>query len=189
MAVMTSPAANPASAAGLLALDGADDHARPRFGRIVRRGHADPRLVDVAGGQQPGGDDRGDLVDGDGKTDALGAGADRHVDADHVAVDVQQRPARIARVDAGVGLDQIVVELGVAHLDRPVQGADDAAGDRVLVAVGVAHRNHRLARHQVGERADGNHRQRALRVDLDDGQVGFRVAGDQLGDVPLAVGQ
>ncbi len=26
-------------------------------------------------------------------------------------------------------------------------------------------------------------------VDLDDGQVGFRVAGDQLGDVPLAVGQ
>ena len=28
-----------------------------------------------------------------------------------------------------------------------------------------------------------------LRLDLDDGQVGFHVAGDQLGDVPLTVGQ
>ena len=132
---------------------------------------------------------RDDLVDGDGEADALRAGADGHVDADHLAVDVQQRPARVAGIDAGVGLDQVVVELGVAHLDRAVQRADDAAGDRVLVAVGVADRDDRLARHQVGGGAERHHRQRRAGVDLDDGQIGFHVAGHQLGDVPLAVGQ
>ena len=48
----------------------------------------------------------------------LGAGSHRHVDADHLAVDVQQRSAGIAGIDAGVGLDQIVVTLRIAHLHR-----------------------------------------------------------------------
>ena len=89
-----------------------------------------------------------------------GAGANGHVDADHVAVDVQQRAARVAGVDAGVGLDQVVVVLGVAHLHGAVQRADDAARDRMFVAVGVAHRDHRLAGHQIGRRADRSDRQR-----------------------------
>ena len=70
-----------------------------------------------------------------------------------------------------------------------MQGADDPARDRVLVAVGIADRDDRFARHQIGRRAQRYHRQRTLRVDLDDRQVGFQVAGQQLGDVPAAVGQ
>ena len=47
-------------------------------------------------------------VDRDREADALVAargGLDLLVDADHLAVGVEQRPARVARVDRGVGLD------------------------------------------------------------------------------------
>ena len=70
-----------------------------------------------------------------------------------------------------------------------MQGADDAAGDRVLVAVGVADRDHRLARHQVGRGADVDHRQLASGVDLDDGQVGLGVERSSLATSVLLVGQ
>src|SRR3989442_9377213 len=35
-----------------------------------------------------------------------GLARDRRVDADHLAADVDERPARVARVDGGVGLDR-----------------------------------------------------------------------------------
>ena len=70
-----------------------------------------------------------------------------------------------------------------------MQGADDPARNRVLVAVGIADRNDRFARHEIGGRAQRHHRQRTLRVDLDHRQVGFQVAGQQLGDMPAAVRQ
>ena len=47
------------------------------------------------------------LVDGNGEPDVLGVAADGGVDADELAQHVEQRPPRIARVDAGVGLDQV----------------------------------------------------------------------------------
>ena len=93
----------------------------------------------------------------------------------------KQRPARIAGVDAGVGLDQVVVRLRVADLHVAAQGADDAARDGLLVAERVAQGDDRFAVHQVGRRADANHGQRLVGRDLDDGQVGGWVVGDQLG--------
>ena len=64
--------------------------------------------VAAADADHVGGDaDHG--VHRDGEADPLGAGADGDVDADQLAVDVHQRAARIAGVDAGVGLDQRLV--------------------------------------------------------------------------------
>ena len=47
------------------------------------------------------------LIDRNGKADSLSTDANGNVDADHVTVDIQQRTARVARIDAGVGLDQV----------------------------------------------------------------------------------
>ena len=68
-------------------------------------------------------------------------------------------------------------------------GADDADGDGVLVAVGVADGDDRLADHQVVGGAQRHDGQRLGGVDLDEGQVGLGVAGDDAGRVHGAVGQ
>src|SRR5256714_13751250 len=52
----------------------------------------------------------GDLVDRDGEADADAAvnrALDRIVDADDLALRVDERPARIPWIDRGVGLDQV----------------------------------------------------------------------------------
>src|SRR5262249_3434748 len=78
------------------------------FHQVVVVHQAVPEVAALAHAQHVGGRaDHG--VHGNGEADALGAGADGHVDADHFAVNVQQRAARIAGVDAGVGLDQLLV--------------------------------------------------------------------------------
>ncbi len=130
-------------------------------------------------------------IHGHREADPLGPRPHRHVDADHLAVDVQQRAAGVARVDAGVGLDQVFIGLGVADLDRPVQGADDPLRDRVVIAEGVADGDHRFGGHQVAGGANGDDGEplAGLQVDLDDGQVGIGVAGDELGGAVAAVAQ
>ena len=81
-------------------------------------------------GQPPGaqhlGGDPLDLVDRQGEADPLRPGPDGHVDPDQLAVDVDQRAARVARVDAGVGLDQVAIDLVVGERHVAMQGADDA---------------------------------------------------------------
>jgi len=61
------------------------------------------------------------LVDRDREADSLGAGPHGDVDADHLAVDVEEWPAGIARIDARVGLDEILVLLRAGHLDVAVK--------------------------------------------------------------------
>ncbi len=70
-----------------------------------------------------------------------------------------------------------------------MQGADDAARDRMFVAVGVPYGDHRFAGHQVRGRAERNGRQRLPHVDLDNGQVRLRIVGHERANGPLAVGQ
>ncbi len=186
-AVITSPGWSPASAAGLL--DSTSPTTMPRCRPAASFGDAMP--IHVLSALQAA-----NSLTATAATLLMGmanpmpcAGADSHVDADHVAVDVQKRSARIAGIDAGVGLDKVVVELGVAHLDRAMQRADNAAGHRMFIAVGVADRDDGFARHQIGRGANGNHGQRIPRFDFDDGQIGIQIAGDQLGHVAAAVGQ
>ena len=76
--------------------------------------------VDLLRTDQPGRDLQ-DLVHGNREADALGADAHGHVDTDHFAVDVQQRPAGVPWIDAGVRLDQVVVLLRGADLHFAVQ--------------------------------------------------------------------
>src|SRR5205085_4103098 len=73
-------------------------------------------------GLQPVGDGPG-LVDGNGEADVLGpVGGDGGVDADDLTGRVDQRPAGVAGVDGGVGLDH-----AGEVVDRAVEGGDDAA--------------------------------------------------------------
>ena len=80
----------------------------------------------MPGGRQPAraqhlGRDSLDLVDRQGKPDPLRTGPHRHVDADQLAVDVDQRSPRVPGIDAGVGLDQVAVDLFVGERHVPMQ--------------------------------------------------------------------
>ena len=89
-----------------------------------------------------------DRRDRDGEADpVVGArvGLDLLVDADHAGAGVEQRPAGVAGVDRGVGLDRALdLELG-QRFDRAVGGRDDPDRERLLLAEGAADRRHRLA--------------------------------------------
>ena len=65
-------------------------------------------------------------VDGDGEADPLRRLDDRRVDADDPAPAVEQRPAAVARVERGVGLDDVVDEVAGDAPQGAAQGADDA---------------------------------------------------------------
>src|SRR5690606_14977566 len=82
-----------------------------------------------------------DGVDRDGKTDAgVGAGGavNGGVDPDEPAGAVEERPAAVARIDGRVGLDDALDgPLGDA-LDLAPQAADDAGGESLIQAKGIA---------------------------------------------------
>lgn len=65
------------------------------------------------------------LVDGDGKPDALGVGADGRVHADHLPELVHEGAAAVARVDGGVRLDEVHLAVGQEPhlLARPLHAA------------------------------------------------------------------
>ena len=75
------------------------------------------------------------MLEGMAKPYALARGDDGRVDADHLAVEVDERTAGVAGVDGGVCLDEVVVGSGP---DDPALGRDDARRDRVGQAEGVA---------------------------------------------------
>src|SRR6478609_11223949 len=112
---------------------------------LHRHRRADHRVDGLARLDQLLGDVLG-LVDRDGEAEAdrtgLGladaaaaGGLDGGVDADDRTTRVQERPARVARVDRGVGLQgahvRVLVAGAVTGGHRAVLRADDAGGDRV----------------------------------------------------------
>ena len=103
------------------------------------------------------------------------------VDADHVAAGVEQRPARVALVQRGVGLDHVVDRVAVRRADHALQRADDPGRDGAVVAERIADRDDRVA-HVDGVRvAERERRQRPrVRVDLQHSDVGGRVGADEL---------
>ena len=122
-----------------------------------------------------------DQVGGDGEADALkpaGATEDRGVNADEAALDVDQGPAGIARVNCGVGLHEVLVfeaEAGAA-----AQCADDAGGDRLADAEGIADRQHAIAHLDAVAVRDGGGGQVAG-LHLEHGDVRLRIAADDAG--------
>jgi hypothetical protein len=105
------------------------------------------------------------------------------VDADQLAVEVDQRAAGIARVDAGIGLDEVLVA-GTRQVVAADRG-DDARGHRLAHAERIADRDHEVADLQqvaVRQRDRGE----VLRRDAHQGDVGVRVRAEELGLAPCA---
>ena len=63
-----------------------------------------------------------------------------------LAAEVEQRPAGIAAIDGGVGLDVVVVR---ARIDVAVARRDDAGGDRAAEAERIADGDHPFAEPQL----------------------------------------
>ncbi len=100
------------------------------FGHLADR-HGDPAAHDLARRLQLIGDAHR-LVDRNRERNAhetAGAAVDLRVDADHLALHVDERPAGVARVDRHVGLDERQIVARVAPLR-----ADDAGRHRVVEA-------------------------------------------------------
>ncbi len=135
-------------------------------------------------------DDGFDGVDRDREADAgcrggdcgLG-GVELRADPDHLAAGVDQRPAGVAVVDRGVGLDRVRVGGAAAELvDAVLEGADDSDAGGAAERRGVADRDDGVADlHLVGV-AEREGAQRArVRGDLEDGHVGGGVLADDGG--------
>jgi hypothetical protein len=137
------------------------------------------------------GDYGADHFRGHGEADADRAAAariDRRVDADEAAVEGDQRTAGVARIDRRVGLNE-EVEVADAGLGAR-QGRNDAAGDRLADAEGVADGKHQVAHLGLVGVLEFESRQVLLAgVDAQHREVGALVAQHQLGRELAAVGQ
>ena len=89
------------------------------------------------------------------------AGRNLRVDADHLAARVEQRPAGVAVVQRGVGLDRVLDREVVRRGERPVDRADDPGGHRARVAEGIADRDDGVADLRVVRVAPDERRERA----------------------------
>ncbi len=133
-------------------------------------------------------DRRGNLCrDGEADPDAAARGRkDRIVDADHIAGHVEQRAARIATVDGGVGLDVAVV--GAPHAGVAEHRRDDPARNRAAQSEGVADRDHPVARARLSGIAEPHEGEGLASADLEHREIGFDIIADQFGSVFGAVG-
>ncbi len=132
-------------------------------------------------------------VDGDGEADAHGGprgSGDGGVHAHQAAGAVEERAAGIAGVHCGVCLDGVQDPRVVARVDPPAQGGDDALGQRVVQAEGVADGHDGLAHLQVVAAADGDgpHGFQG-REDLEHGDVEGEAGADDPALVGLPVRQ
>ncbi|MCE3249353.1 MAG: hypothetical protein K0R41_3178 [Geminicoccaceae bacterium] len=90
---------------------------------------------------------------------------------------VEGRAARVAAVDRGVDLQEVVVAAGADH--APV-GRDDAGGHGAAQAERIADRDHRIADPHLGRIGEFHIGQRLVGVDLQHGEVGVRIRADDL---------
>ena len=185
---MTSPARTPAADAGLPSSSWTTSRPRRRPSRSARSRPQRPRPADDpeerpadAAVVHQGADDRpGRGVDRHGQAEA--DPGDGRVDPDDPAAPVGERPARVAGVERGVGLDDVLDEPArppVAGGERSPEGADDAGGHAAGEPERVADRDDELADAEpvgVAERRGG----KAAAGRPDDREVGERVAPDDV---------
>ena len=142
--------------------------------------HPEPTTHDLALGAQLL-DDRLGEIRGNREADshvATGFAEDRAVDADHLAVDVQQRAARIAGIDRGIRLNEVIVR---ALADHAALGADDACRHGLLETEGIADRHHPIADTQVPRIPELQGRNLSLRLYLHQRDIGLRIGAENLG--------
>ena len=123
------PRLDPAACGRRAGLDAGDDSAAVADLLDGRKGHAEQGVLGHLAGAQLV-DHRLRRIDGDGEADVLGLPGDRGVDADDVALEVEQRAAGVARVDRGVGLQEVGEVLAVGLGEAAVLGRHDAGRHR-----------------------------------------------------------
>ena len=117
-----------------------------------------------------------DHIGGNSEADAdiaTGRGQNSGIDPNQLTTQVDQRAAGIAGVDGGVGLDEIFIPLNT-EATAP-QGADDARGNGLPQAKGVANRHHKITYPQLVGVGDRERRQ-LLRRNLDQRHIGLRIS-------------
>jgi len=135
-------------------------------------------------------DGRFDDLRGNGEAhtgERSGAGDEERVDTNQLAVRVDERTARVAGIDGGVGLNELaglaaITGVGIGAVER----ADDAARDRELESVGIAEGEDGLSGMQIRGVAPRNAGEIAA-ADLDDGEIGKGIGADELGGHDLLV--
>ncbi len=128
-------------------------------------------------------------VDRDREADAFHAevlGDDRGVDADEGAARIDERPARVAKVDGRIRLDEVLQGRDAELL--AARCADDAVRHRLRQPDGIADREHDVAYFELVGAPEGGDGQRA-EINLENGQVRVRIAPDDMRVGDPAVGE
>ena len=118
-------------------------------------------------------------IAGDRKADALRAHDDRGVDADHVAMRGDQRPARIAGIERGVGLDHVLDQAAGLRTQRAAERGDHARGDGRFKPERIADRDHELAAPQRLGVAERRGRQVAHGIGAQQREIGVGILAQQ----------
>ncbi|KAG1266985.1 hypothetical protein G6F66_014079 [Rhizopus arrhizus] len=108
------------------------------------------------------------------------------IDADQLALQVDQRATGIARVDRRIGLDEVLA--AQAADAAATHGRDDAGGDRLAEAERIADGHHEVAHPQLVAVAELDVGQ-VLRRDADQRDVGIAVRAEEFGLDRAPVGQ
>src|SRR5262249_18885137 len=107
---------------------------------------------------------------------AAGVRGDGRVDANHLAVEVEQRPATGARVNGRVGLQKVLDADRVPQADLPpLPGTDDAVRHGLIQAERAADGQYPLPYPYPVAIAQGRHRQVAHPTQAQQGNVRLRV--------------
>src|SRR6185369_6748822 len=117
----------------------------------------------------------------DGEANALvaaRAAENGGVDSDQASFGVNERAPGVARVDGGIGLDEIFVIQ--AHRARPTHRANDSGGYRLPDAERVADGQYHVAHFDLVAVSHG-HRRQIFRIDFDHGDIALGVAADHFG--------
>src|ERR1700686_2252433 len=161
------------------------DHA-PVHGHRLRR-DADVAAANAAIAQQAAGYELR-RVDADGKTNALRGQNGRRVHAYHAAGGINQRAARVARVQRSVGLNDVIDQPPGIRTERPTQRPPPARSYSRLESVGRANRNHDLPHAQALGIAERSRSQSGF-VHANDRQIAGRIVADDRRRHAASVGQ
>ena len=92
---------------------------------------------------------------------------------------VDERATGIARIDRGVGLDEILIAVGVDARAR--QAADDSGRDGVLQSERIADRDDEVADLELGRIAERRFASRPSACTLEHRDIRRRISADDLG--------
>ena len=109
------------------------------------------------------------------------------VDANHLTIEIEQRSTRIATVDRGIGLDEIIIRT-VANI--AATSRDNASCHRAAKTKGIANGQHPVTNPQaVGITEFDSGEFNILRVDFQHRNIGLLILAKHLGPERLIIGK